>query len=105
MAILAVIASPNSIRARLAPNADASEKQAAWDKLADEYFDQVFFKFSPTGGTFVGLHQYDPLMEDYSRAGVDAEVAALHAFERRVEATDPWGLDETHTADRELVLS
>ena len=105
MAFLAVIASPNSIRARSPQNANVTEKQASWDKLADEYFDQVFFKFSPTGGTFVGLHQYDPLLEDYSRAGVDAEVAALHAFEKRAEAMDPAGLDETHTADRELVLS
>jgi len=105
MAILAVIASPNSIRARSPQNANVGEKQAAWDKLADEYFDQVFFKFSPTGGTFVGLHQYDPLLEDYSRAAVDANVAALHAFEKRVEGLDPVGLDETRTADRELVLS
>lgn len=105
MAMLAVIGYPNSIRARSPQNANAIEKQAAWDKLADEYFDQVFFKFTPTGGTFVGLHQYDPLLEDYSRAGVDANVAALHAFEKRVEAMDASGLDETHTADRELVLS
>jgi uncharacterized protein (DUF885 family) len=105
LAVLAVIAYPNSIRARSPQDAGATEKQAAWDKLADEYFDQVFFKFAPTGGTFVGLHQYDPLLEDYSRAGVDANVAALHAFEKRVEAMDPAGLDETRTADRELVLS
>lgn len=105
MAVLAVVAYPNSIRARLAQNADASEKQAAWDKLADEYFDQIYFKFAPSAGTSAGLHQYDPLLEDYSRAGIDANVAALHAFEKRVETMDPAGLDETRAADRELVLS
>ncbi len=103
--VLALIAYPNSIRAHLPQAANATEKQAEWDKLADEYFDQVYFKFAPTEGTPVGLHQYDPLLEDYSRAGVDANVAALHAFEKRVEAMDPAGLDETRTADRELVLS
>jgi len=105
MTVSALIAYPNSIRARSPQSANVTEKQAAWDKLADEYFDQVYFKFAPTGGTFVGLHQYDPLLEDYSRAGVDANVAALHAFEKRVEAMAPAGLDETRTADRELVLS
>ena len=105
MAVLAVIASPNSMRARLAPNSDASEKQAVWDKLADEYFDQIYFKFAPSAGTSAGLHQYDPLLEDYSRAGVDTEIAALHAFEKRVEAVNPAGLGEALAADRELVLS
>jgi uncharacterized protein (DUF885 family) len=105
MVVLAVIASPNSMRARLAPNSDASEKQAVWDKLADEYFDQIYFKFAPSAGTSAGLHQYDPLLEDYSRAGVDTEIAALHAFEKRVEAVNPAGLGEALAADRELVLS
>ena len=105
MAVLGVIAYPSSIRARLAQNAGSSEKQAAWDKLADEYFDQIYFKFAPSAGTSAGLHQYDPLLEEYSRSGIDANIAALHAFEKRVEALDPAGLGEFRAADRELVLS
>ncbi|HXN72101.1 MAG TPA: DUF885 domain-containing protein [Candidatus Acidoferrales bacterium] len=105
LAVLAISAYPNSIRARSPQNANATEKQAAWDKLADEYFDQVFFKFTPTAGTSAGLHQYDPLLEDYSRQGIDANIAALHAFEKRVEAVDATGLGEFRAADRELVLS
>src|SRR5580704_10235565 len=91
-------------RARMAPQA-ANKKQAAWDKLADEYFEQVYFKFAPSNGTSNGLHQYDALLEDYSRTGIDANVAALHGFEKRVEAMDAQGLDETRAADRELVLA
>ncbi len=96
---------PESMKALMAAQAAASEKQAAWDKLADEYFDQVYFKFAPSSGTAAGLHQYDALLEDYSRAGVDANVAALRSFEKRVEAMDPKGLEETRAADRELVLT
>ena len=105
--IVGLVAMPHSesARARVARQAAASEKQAAWDKLADEYFDQVYFKFAPSSGTAAGLHQYDAQLEDYSRAGVDANVAALRAFEKRVEAVDPKGLDETRAADRELVLT
>jgi uncharacterized protein (DUF885 family) len=102
---LIVMARSQSTGARTAQQAAANEKQTAWDKLADEYFDEVYFKFAPSSGTAAGLHQYDALVEDYSRAGVDANVAALHTFEKSVEAVDPKGLDETRAADRELVLA
>jgi uncharacterized protein (DUF885 family) len=102
---LTVVARSESVRARVALRTAPNEKQAAWDKLADDYFDQVYFKFAPSSGTSAGLHQYDALLEDYSRAGMEANVAALHIFERRVEAVDPKGLDETRAADRELVLA
>lgn len=102
---LMAMAYSESARARVAVQATASEKQTAWDKLADEYFDQVYFKFAPSNGTSAGLHQYDALLEDYSRAGMEANVAALRIFEGRVEAVDPKGLDETRAADRELVLA
>ena len=36
---------------------------------------------------------------------MDANVAALRTFEKRVEAVDAKGLDETRAADRELVLT
>jgi uncharacterized protein (DUF885 family) len=102
---LMVMALSESTRARMAAQAAANEKQVAWDKLAGEYFDEVYFRFAPSSGTAAGLHQYDAQLEDYSRAGVDANVAALRTFEMRVEAVDAKGLDETRSADRELVLT
>ncbi len=105
MVMLAVMLSPAIMRAGLASRAAATDKEAAWDRLADEYFDQVYFKFGPSNGTSTGFHQYDVLLEDYSRAGIDANVAALHAFDKRVAALDAQGLDETRVADRELVLT
>ncbi len=82
--------------------ATTSEK---WNALVDEYFEQVYFKFAPTAGTSDGLHQYDSLLEDYSRAGVEQEVAALHAFEKRLVAFDPKELNETEAADRQMLIS
>jgi uncharacterized protein (DUF885 family) len=76
-----------------------------WNAFVDEYFDQVYFKFTPTAGTSDGLHQYDSLLEDYSRAGVDREIAALRAFEKRFIAFDPKALDETAAADRQMLIS
>jgi uncharacterized protein (DUF885 family) len=103
--VFTVMLSSKSVRARTPPSMAATETQAAWDRLADEYFDQVYFKFGPSNGTSDGLHQYDSQLEDFSRAGIDANVAALHAFEKRVAAVDPQGLDETRVADRALVLA
>jgi uncharacterized protein (DUF885 family) len=71
--------------------------------LADEYFSQVTFKFGPTSGTLAGIHQYDAQLEDYSRSGVDREVAALKEFETKFDAVDEAKLDESTQGDLEMV--
>jgi uncharacterized protein (DUF885 family) len=71
--------------------------------LADQYFDQVYFKFAPTAGTGAGLHQYDAQLEDYSAAGAQREIGALHEFEKKLVAIDPKGLDAEPAADYEIV--
>ena len=38
--------------------------------VADQYFSDVLFHFSPTLGTQMGLHQYDMQLEDYSAATI-----------------------------------
>jgi len=64
----------------------------------DRFFDDVYFKFNPTVGTSSGFHQYDVLLEDYSKAAVDAQVQALHRAQRQFLALpeDP---------DRDLILN
>ncbi|MGA2214502.1 MAG: DUF885 domain-containing protein [Bryobacteraceae bacterium] len=64
----------------------------------DHFFDDVYFKFNPTQGTATGFHQYDTQLEDYSKAGVDANRKALHRAERQFAAlpADP---------DRDLILN
>jgi uncharacterized protein (DUF885 family) len=75
--------------------------------VSDEYFDQVYFHYAPTYGTLAGYHQYDAQLEDYSRINIDAEIAALKVFEKRIEAihSDSAALDLTTRGDREMVLS
>jgi uncharacterized protein (DUF885 family) len=79
--------------------------QQQFQKISDEYFDQVYFPHNPTIGTLSGYHQYDAQLEDYSRKSIDAQVAALRTFEKRVAAIPASGLDETTRGDREVVLS
>jgi len=83
----------------------ADGAQQTFTALSDQFFSEIYFKFSPTSGTSAGLHQYDSQLEDYSAAGVQAEVAALHAFEKKVEAIDPSALDAPQAADRDILLN
>ncbi len=84
-------------------NADGAAQTFSY--LSDQYFDQVYFKFSPTAGTSAGLHQYDAQLEDYSAANAQKETAALQEWERKIAAIDPHGLDSEQAADRDILLN
>ena len=73
--------------------------------VSDQYFDEVYFHFNPTGGTSVGYHQYDTQLEDYSAAGIAKETAALHSYQAKLEAIPADGLDASVAADREVLLN
>ena len=73
--------------------------------LADQYFSDVYFHFSPTNGTANGLHQYDTQLEDYSAANIQRQIAALHTYEKKVEAIDPSALDASVAGDRAILLN
>ena len=73
--------------------------------VSDEYLDQVYFPHQPTAGTVAGYHQYDTNLEDLASGSIDAEVAALDSFEKRISALPAGSLDQTTRADRELVLN
>jgi uncharacterized protein (DUF885 family) len=73
--------------------------------VSDQYFDQVYFPYAPSSGTLAGYHQYDVKLEDYSRGTLDAQIAALHSFDKKVAAIPADALDQSDRADRELILS
>jgi len=77
-----------------------------FQKASDEYFDQVMFPYGPTAGTQVGYHQYDAQLENYSRKSIDAEIAALKTFEKRIAAIHPdlSSANFVPRSDREIVL-
>jgi uncharacterized protein (DUF885 family) len=83
----------------------ADGAQQTFAALSDQFFSEVYFKFSPTSGTSAGLHQYDSQLEDYSAAEVTREVAALHEYEKKTEAIDPSALDAPKAADRDILLN
>jgi uncharacterized protein (DUF885 family) len=91
----------------LCAHAANNDWKQQFQKASDEYFDQVYFHYGPTSGTLVGYHQYDTQLEDYSRKNIDAEIAALKSFEKRIEAIQPDASKENFVprSDREIVLS
>lgn len=62
------------------PNADLA-------RFVDDYFDAQFV-FSPVGGTETGLHKYDALFPDRSRAAHEKRAAEVKAFGERLAAID-----------------
>ena len=86
--IFATLAIGACMSATLSAHAAEDWKQQ-FQKVSDDYFDQVYFHFAPSQGTQVGYHQYDGQLEDFSRGNIDAEITALKAFQKRVEAIKP----------------
>jgi uncharacterized protein (DUF885 family) len=78
--------------------------QAAFNKLVDEYFD-FYFQFHPTAGTQAGLHQYDAKLEDFSRPGVEAEVAGLARFQKQFSSIQASQLSQESAGDLEVLIS
>ena len=89
----------------MAQTASVSAPDQAFTQLSDRYFDSYYFPTNPTTGTADGLHAYDAQLENYSRAGVDANVKALQQWQATVAAVDPATLGERVRGDRELVLN
>ena len=87
--------------------AETENWKQQFQKASDEYFDQVYFPFSPSSGTAVGYHQYDAQLENYTRKSIDAEIALLKSFEQRIEAIRPdtTPADFVPRSDREIVLN
>jgi len=93
--------------ASIVANAANENWKQQFEKVSDEYFEQVYFHYAPTGGTLVGYHQFDAQLEDYSRKTIDAQIADLKSFEKRVEAVHPGNAEADYVprSDREIVLA
>src|ERR1035441_2482576 len=104
-AAVAVLGVAMGVPSARAQKLSADGAMQTFNYLADQFFSEVYFKFSPTAGTAAGLHQSAAKLEDYSAAGGAAEAAALHEFEKKVEAIDPSALDAPAVADREILLN
>jgi uncharacterized protein (DUF885 family) len=70
--------------------------------FADAYFAASFAR-SPTRATRVGIHDYDGKLDDLSRAGVDARIAALKDQQTQLEAIRRGQLSFDDDIDAQLI--
>src|SRR5207248_7217264 len=78
---------------------------AAFRKLADGYFEEVYFKFNPTQGTAAGFHQYDTRFEDLSAQAIGSQIGALLRFRTLFDQVDPGKLSLEARSVRDLLFS
>jgi len=83
---------------------ESNSDDAAFNQLAERYFGEFYFKFNPSSATAAGFHEYDDKLEDYSKAAVDQQIAALKKFKPQFETVNAGKLSPGVAADRELVL-
>jgi len=102
--IISLVALCVLVTLAFAKDSKPAPSSAAWDKLADDFLSQIYYKFNPTTATGDGLHEYDAKLEGYSKADVDQRIAAMKAFKAKVEALDAKSLDYDRQVDRDLVL-
>jgi uncharacterized protein (DUF885 family) len=64
------------------------------------------YRRQPTLSTYLGMHQHDASLEDYSAEAVADEIAAARGFQSRLEAIAPAELPADDRVDRQqLILS
>ncbi|WP_433970830.1 DUF885 domain-containing protein [Tunturiibacter lichenicola] len=100
-----LLLAPCMLASAAAQHLSADGGVQTFNYLADQYFSDVYFHFSPTNGTANGLHQYDTQLEDYSAANIQKQIAALHTYEKKVEGIDPSALDASVAGDRSILLN
>jgi uncharacterized protein (DUF885 family) len=83
----------------------AANNDKVFELLAEQYFDKVYFKFGPSQGTAAGFHQYDNLLEDYSRSSINSQITALKEFQKVLAKIDPLQLSPAVRVDHALVLN
>lgn len=66
-------------------NSSASEGDAAFNRLSDEYI-SGYLAWRPQTGTALGFHQYDGKVTDFSQTSLHAELARLHKFDEELGA-------------------
>jgi uncharacterized protein (DUF885 family) len=101
--LVAALGAP-MLLAQMSGGAGSNPASAEWNKLVDEYFD-AYFKFNPTQATGAGFHQYDSAVEDYSRQGVDDQVAFAKIFLARLDKFDSKQVSLEERQDYQLVVS
>ncbi|HEY4053708.1 MAG TPA: DUF885 domain-containing protein [Terriglobales bacterium] len=77
---------------------------SGWNELVDHFFDD-FFKLNPTQATAAGFHLHDSELEDYSRQGIENQIAFAKNYLDKVNAFDSKSLSLEERQDYQLLVN
>lgn len=75
-----------------------------WNHLVDNFFGD-FYRLNPTQATAAGFHQHDSELEDYSRKGVENQIALANKYLERLGAFDRKALSAEESQDYQLLVN
>ena len=77
---------------------------SAFVKLSDEFL-EGHLAWRPQLGTYLGLHQYDGKLKDYSKSSIDTELARLKEYEQKLLSFPKDSLTARMNYDYRILLS
>jgi uncharacterized protein (DUF885 family) len=75
-----------------------------WKAFSDAYIEATF-KADPYFAVYQGRHEYDGILPDWSKVGIDAEIARLKAALADAEAIDPAGLADAERFEHDYLIA
>ncbi len=84
--------------------ADDKDIKSFFKTLVDKYFESSF-RFDPDQATVLGIHDYDSVAPDFSKARLDERSTELRSFLNQFEEIKPGNLSHQEQRDRELITS
>jgi uncharacterized protein (DUF885 family) len=104
LCLLSLNSAPLFSSAQASPTQVVMSTTDSFSALVDSYFDE-YFNQNPSHGTYLGLHQYDHQIEDYSLKGIEADITQAKSYLERFEKIGTTGLSASEAEDRELLLN
>ena len=83
-------------------NADSGD--VAFEKLSEEFI-SGYLAWRPQSGVYLGYHQYDGKITDYSKASIDSEIARLKDFDTKFSEIDSATLSTKKYYDWKMLRS
>ena len=77
---------------------------SAFVKLSEEFLDG-YLAWRPQTGTYLGLHQYDGKLKDYSKNSIEKELARLKEYENKLASFPKDSLSARMNYDYRILLS
>ncbi len=75
---------------------------AAFEKLSEEYL-KGYLDWRPQYGTYLGFHEYDGKITDYSKTSIETEVARLKDFDKKFAEIDSASLSSKKYYDLQML--